>query len=252
MPLIKKDFNQNFLINKKAIELLIKISKLNKKDHIIEIGTGKGEITLELAKIAEKVISLEIDENLSKFHENMPKNVKVIYSDAKDYLIKNKKETEFNKIISSPPYNLLEPLIHILIRVKSIEMTCLITPEGFCDKLIINPIFSSFFIIKKHEKIDKSSFEPIPKIDSEIITLERKSNPTRKDLIIQSLYFQEDKKLKNAILTTSINLGKSEKKVITKNEAKDIISHLNIPEKDLNTKVENIKFQTYKTLSELL
>ena len=55
----------NFLYDKKLVSRLIANSSISKNDLVYEIGGGKGIITQELALACYKVISIEIDTELS-------------------------------------------------------------------------------------------------------------------------------------------------------------------------------------------
>ena len=50
-PYFKMDFDkgQHFLIDKEVITKIIKVAKLSKKDNVIEIGAGTGNLTKHLA-----------------------------------------------------------------------------------------------------------------------------------------------------------------------------------------------------------
>ena len=51
-----KRLGQNFLINKKILEKIIRTSNLSKNDIILEVGSGVGNLTVEIAKRTKKVI----------------------------------------------------------------------------------------------------------------------------------------------------------------------------------------------------
>ena len=53
--------SQNFLKNKAQVYHLVKNSKINEDDIVIEIGPGKGIITKFLVQRAKEVIAVEID-----------------------------------------------------------------------------------------------------------------------------------------------------------------------------------------------
>jgi 16S rRNA (adenine1518-N6/adenine1519-N6)-dimethyltransferase len=52
VPLKKR--GQNFLINKRILEKILKVAEIKKDDTILEIGAGFGNLTEELAKKAKK------------------------------------------------------------------------------------------------------------------------------------------------------------------------------------------------------
>ena len=58
---IRKKWGQNFLIDKNIIKNIIKIINPSINDFIIEIGPGKGALTVPLSKKVKDIIAVEID-----------------------------------------------------------------------------------------------------------------------------------------------------------------------------------------------
>ena len=55
-----KRLGQNFLIDKNVLKKIIDAADLNKNDVVLEVGPGIGVLTQELAKNAEKIISMQL------------------------------------------------------------------------------------------------------------------------------------------------------------------------------------------------
>ena len=53
---LNKNLGQNYLIDKNKRDQIINFGNIDKNDVILEIGTGIGTLTIELAKRAKKVI----------------------------------------------------------------------------------------------------------------------------------------------------------------------------------------------------
>jgi len=62
----RKGLSQNFLVDKNALDKIVKTAVLSKDDFIIEIGPGLGTLTQELVKKAGEVIAIEMDDKLSE------------------------------------------------------------------------------------------------------------------------------------------------------------------------------------------
>ena len=75
----RKKWGQNFLIDPNIINKIIKVLKLKKNTHILEIGPGKGALTKQLADIGNKITAIEIDPMLCTFLKDLKlKNVNII------------------------------------------------------------------------------------------------------------------------------------------------------------------------------
>ena len=84
---LNKNLGQNYLIDKNKRDQIINFGNLNDDDVVLEIGTGIGTLTIELAKKAGKVIAIEQDSNIAKIlSERLKKekidNVELINDDA--------------------------------------------------------------------------------------------------------------------------------------------------------------------------
>ena len=63
----KKSLGQNFLIDEKIVDLIIKIANINSKNEVIEVGPGNGVLTKKIIeKKPKKFIAIEKDERLVK------------------------------------------------------------------------------------------------------------------------------------------------------------------------------------------
>ena len=60
----KKQFGQNFILDKNFMTSLVRDFNLNNKTIVLEIGAGAGVLTEVLAENFKKVISFEIDKTL--------------------------------------------------------------------------------------------------------------------------------------------------------------------------------------------
>ncbi|MDP2926139.1 MAG: rRNA adenine N-6-methyltransferase family protein [Nanoarchaeota archaeon] len=243
--------NQFFIIKKEIINDIIKAGELKKQDIVLEIGPGKGGLTRELAKHVKKVIAIEKDESLKDSLTGLPENIDLIFQDAKKYILKN--PDSFNKIISSPPYNILEPLLHIMISMDNIDLIVLAVPKYFLENMEKNPIFSSFFEFKNIKEIKKEYFSPIPRIDSEIIKITKKKTETDKEYLIKSLYDMQDIKLKNALRSLFIEYNHERKnQPLTKKQAKELINKLNIPKKILEKNISSIPIPWFNKIPDMI
>ena len=244
-----QDLGQHFLIDKKILDLEVKIAKIKKKESIIEIGAGTGALTKELSKKAGKVLAYEIDEQFKPALDEIEKeneNLKIIYGDAL-----KQPWSEADKIVSNIPYHLSEQTI-----LKSIEddvkELILIVGENFKKileekKTKTGIIADLFFDFEAIEKIPKSAFSPIPRTDSYLIKLKRKKETSKFNVnnILEQI-ISKNGKIKNAILYSLVEKGK------TKNEAREIISSLGVHDTVLEKPVKSITGEFLSLLRERL
>jgi len=104
---------QNFLINPRILDLLIRTADLKKSDTILEIGPGFGILTQELTKKAKKVVAIEIDKKLANFLKEKFKNYRNIEIIQGDILkIENwQLKIENYKLVANLPYSITGPVL---------------------------------------------------------------------------------------------------------------------------------------------
>src|SRR3989338_8347416 len=108
-----KGMGQNFLVNKGALEKIIKSADLKKEDVVLEVGPGIGTLTQELAKSVSKVIAIEKDKKMIEILKETLKEFKNVEIIQGDILKLNPIPYTLNpyKVVANIPYYLTSPLI---------------------------------------------------------------------------------------------------------------------------------------------
>jgi 16S rRNA (adenine1518-N6/adenine1519-N6)-dimethyltransferase len=214
--------DQNFIINEKIINNIIKILDIKKEDIILEIGPGTGFLTNELLKKSKKVIVIEKDKimcellkkEFNNYINNTNNNLEII---CEDILNIDLKKLNFNKIVSFVPYSISQKLIY---KINNICNSVLVLQKEFVDKLnsqegfenynAISVISQTYNDIKKYTKINRNSFFPAPKCDSIIVKLIPKNN---KYDIKYNKFVKEIFRYSNKNLLKAINLSNNSLKL---------------------------------------
>lgn len=218
----KKRLGQNFLIDKNIQRKIIDACALKPSDIVLEIGSGRGELTQYLALEAKKVFALELDAQLSqalkdKFKDS--RNVEIINQDILKFNL-NKHFADSRKklkVIGNIPYYISSPIIEHLLRNKDkIGVIFLTVQEEFGRRITAQPgskTYGAFSCFTQYHtkpkiifRIKKNSFFPAPKVDSCFLRLEvRQKVPlTLKDegllfRIIRAAFNQRRKTLRNSL-----------------------------------------------------
>ena len=243
IPPLKLD--QHFLKDENVLGKIVDAAQIKPDDAILEIGPGKGILTAELAKKAEKVVAIELDEEFKLFLDNMPANVEVKYGNALELM----NEVKFNKIVANIPYAISEPLFRKLLK-KDFETAVLLLGKHFYDILSGKEskwsiIITVFFEISKVVDVPKRSFRPIPRTDSVVILIKRREAQLGlAEQIIKEFVLQEDKKVFNALAEAFVRIEK-----LTQKQAKEKVSELNLPDKLLDKKVAYLSNMQFMAIS---
>jgi 16S rRNA (adenine1518-N6/adenine1519-N6)-dimethyltransferase len=104
----QKSKGQNFLINQDIYQEIVSLAEIEESE-VLEIGPGLGFLSHQLAKVAKKVVAVELDEKLVNYLVSnfSADNLQVIHQDIlkfnpKDYF---SKKTSYN-IVANLPYNI--------------------------------------------------------------------------------------------------------------------------------------------------
>ena len=235
---LNKNLGQNYLIDKNKRDQIINFGNINKEDVILEIGTGIGTLTIELAKKAKKVIAIEQDENICKILAKRLKDEKIDNVELLNEDALNVEFTKFNKIISNLPYQISSPITFKFLDYD-FDLAVLMYQKEFANRMNgkvgtknysrLSAMLYFKCDVEKLTDVSSESFIPKPKIDSTVVKLTPKENKiSEEDFKIYSkftkaLFQHRNKKIRNALIDSRHVITKLDKKEIRKcmNEIED-------------------------------
>lgn len=189
---------QNFLINEKIYDDLIKAADLQADDIVLEVGPGLGFLTAKLARRARQVIAVELDDKLANYLEmaigaQAVQNLTVINEDIlkfnwSAYWETFLKEHDLSvgtgyKIITNLPYNITsiflrqflsgeyQPRSLVLMLQKEVAQRIAAAPP---DMSILAISVQYYAVAQVIREVKAGNFWPSPEVDSSIIKLEVK------------------------------------------------------------------------------
>jgi 16S rRNA (adenine1518-N6/adenine1519-N6)-dimethyltransferase len=210
----RKRFGQNFLIDSQIIERIVATIAPKDDDKLIEIGPGKGALTLPLLENLKTMKVIEIDRDLISILESQNhKNLNVIQADALNFNFSELEQK--SRIVGNLPYNISSPLLFHLLdhRHNIIDMTFMLQKE-VVDRIVaphgsktygrLSVMMQAFFEVDLMFTVPKESFDPQPKIESAIIYLKPKESTTLTESVllekvVKAAFSQRRKTLKNCL-----------------------------------------------------
>ncbi len=190
-----KSLGQNFLINPEVCPQMAAECGAGKGVGVLEIGPGVGVLTVELAKLADKVVSVELDKRLLPvLSETLADfdNVKVINEDILKTDIQKLISDEFPNmdvvVCANLPYYITSPVIMRLLeeRLPICSITVMVQKEA-ADRLCAEPGCRACGAVSAAVRyfaepqilfqVSSSSFLPQPKVDSTVIKLDVRKEP---------------------------------------------------------------------------
>lgn len=228
---LNKNLGQNYLIDKNKRDQIINFGDISKEDVILEIGTGIGTLTLELAKRAKKVIAIEQDKKIceilaQRLEDEKIDNVELINDDALKVDF-----PPFNKIISNLPYQISSPITFKFLNYD-FDLGILMYQKEFASRMNgevgtknysrLSAMLYFKCDVEKLTEVSNESFIPKPQIDSAVVKLTPKENSISDEdfrtysKFTKALFQHRNKKIKNALIDSRHIISNIDKKVLKK------------------------------------
>lgn len=229
-----KSLGQNFLVNPAVCPKIAEMGGCKKGVCVLEIGTGVGVLTQELAMRCDKVVAVEIDTGLKPILEETLAefdNVEVVFADVMETdleaLIKEKFGDSEVVVCANLPYYITSPVIMRVLesRLNVSAMTVMVQKEA-ADRICAKPgtrdcgaiscAVSYYSEPKLLFRVNRGSFMPSPNVDSAVIRLDIKKNSAlspeqekRLFRVIRASFAQRRKQLINP-LSAELKIAKSD------------------------------------------
>lgn len=190
-----KALGQNFLIDENVCPTMAELSGIDKDSGVIEIGAGVGVLTVELAKRAKKVVSIELDsrllpvlaETLADYPNAFVKNADVMKTDLHALIAEEFPDMKVY-VCANLPYYITSPIIMLLLESRlPIEAITVMVQKEAADRLTaevgsresgaVTVAVSYYAESKKLFDVPREAFLPSPKVDSCVIRLDQRREP---------------------------------------------------------------------------
>jgi len=222
----KKKLGQNFLINDKILDKIVKVGNITDKDNILEIGPGTGNLTKYLIKAKPKsIVVIEKDTDLiNQLKQRFEDRIKVINEDV--LRLNENFFTKKFKVFGNLPYNISTRILSNWCLSNNIrfEKLILMFQKEVADRIISKENTKNYsritilanwkFDIKKKFDINPGNFYPAPKIQSSVLEFIPKKkiykikDPRNLEHLTRVLFNQRRKMIKKNILKLFTNFDK--------------------------------------------
>lgn len=226
---LKKRLGQNFLLNEEVLSKIVRAARLSKDDLVVEIGAGIGILTRRLARLAQKVVAIELDERLYAILRDRLaslNNVEVIQADILKVDLERllQSPTVSIKIVANLPYYITTPTIMHLLKQKSIiGLLIIMVQKEVAERIVAKPGSKQYGALsiacQFHCEVEligwvgKCAFFPEPGVDSALLRMMvldgARAAVEDEDFffsLVRASFGQRRKMLENALLNNA-NLG---------------------------------------------
>ncbi|MBQ2665369.1 16S rRNA (adenine(1518)-N(6)/adenine(1519)-N(6))-dimethyltransferase RsmA [Methanobrevibacter sp.] len=228
---LNKNLGQNYLIDRNKRDQIINFGNISKEDVILEIGTGIGTLTIELAKKAKKVIAIEQDEKICEILAERLKNEKIDNVELINDDALKVEFPKFNKIISNLPYQISSPITFKFLDYD-FDLAILMYQKEFASRMAgevgtkdysrLSAMLYFKCDVERLTEVSNESFIPKPQIDSTVVKLTPKENVLDAEKFkvyskfTKALFQHRNKKIKNALIDSRHVISGIDKKILKK------------------------------------
>jgi 16S rRNA (adenine1518-N6/adenine1519-N6)-dimethyltransferase len=229
----KSKLGQNFLIDLNLLALIVRTAELSQQDAVLEVGTGTGSLTGQLALWSGGVCTVEIDTGLAPVAREVigeRQNVQFVFGDclasknelnpemltAWDEVYKSR-HCSRRKLVANLPYVIATPLISNLLIVRpDIDLMVVMVQWEIAERLraaagtkdynALSVLVQSVADVEIVRKVLPTNFYPRPKVDSAIVRIRpspekraRVGDVQRFRVFLRDLYVHRRKNLRQAL-----------------------------------------------------
>jgi 16S rRNA (adenine1518-N6/adenine1519-N6)-dimethyltransferase len=219
----RKRFGQHFL-ERAWVDKLIRDIAPAATDTFLEIGPGRGALTLPLAESGARIHAVDIDRDLSsELAAHAPPNVTVTTADfldlSADDLFAGIPDAPRVRVVGNLPYNVSSPILFRLLALsretdRLIDATLMLQREvalrvaarpGSGDYGPLSIMATVYAGVERRFDLPPGAFRPPPKVHSSVIRLKFRppsvdiGDPSHFERIVRTMFQQRRKTLSNSL-----------------------------------------------------
>ncbi len=233
-----KRLGQNFLVNPGDAERIVDLARIAADDIVIEVGVGLGALTRPLAARAARVIGIEIDSGIIRYHrenKQLPGNVTLVHQDIlkSDFQHLADQGGGRLKLIANLPYSISNPLLFKLVENREMmDWAVLMLQKEVGQRLtaavgskeygVLSVLLGGCAGTTTLMHLGPGHFHPRPKVDSVVVRIDFASPPAAVNglpphdraflrRVVNAAFQQRRKTLRNALSSGNcLGLGRDQ------------------------------------------
>jgi len=214
-----KALGQNFVHDPNTIRRIVRTAQLQPGEHVLEVGSGLGSLTLGLLAAGHPVLAVEIDPVLAAAlpitaADRLPGSpLTVVRADA---LLVRDLPSAPTALVANLPYNVAVPVVlHLLEVVPTLRHGLVLVQAEVADRLAAAPGSRTYGVpsvktawyaaATRAGAVPPAVFWPAPKVESGLVRLSRREPPdttaTRQQVfaVVDAAFAQRRKTLRAAL-----------------------------------------------------
>ena len=221
----KKTWGQNFLVEERTFEGIVRGAGLGPGDVAVEIGAGLGTLTARLALACDRVIAIERDRDMAEIlRAELAGNERVEIAEANaltyDYDAVAARVGRKPIVVGNLPYQIASPILFRLLDArKNLARMVVMLQLEMAQRIVAQPdtpAYGALSVMVKMAveprilfKVSAGAFFPPPRVASAVLVLEPLGTETRVPItddgwfskVVHAAFGQRRKTLRNALGT---------------------------------------------------
>lgn len=251
-----KKLGQHWLHDEDVLEDMCLEAQVSQSDTVLEVGPGLGTLTRHLAQHAGQVIALEFDPRLAENLQQNPiaPNVQVTPGDILKFDLGTLPRDY--KVVANLPYYITSKIVRLLLESNNPpQLATILVQKEVAERMAAQPGDMSILAVSVQyycevqlgPVVPAHLFTPPPEVDSQIITLTRRTQPLFTDVdtrdffkVVRAGFGEKRKKLRNS-LHGGLRLDKD--------LIEEILKQTSLPE---NARAEELSLADWHNLTKLI
>jgi 16S rRNA (adenine1518-N6/adenine1519-N6)-dimethyltransferase len=183
----RRRLGQHYLIDQEAVRRVVELAQIQPSERVLEIGTGKGILTRELARKGVSLVAYEVD------RQNFAETLEALKETGAEVRLADafKQKPEFDVLASSLPYSQSAIFVEWLSGMR-FGRAVVVLQEDFVRKIMAHPgerdyrgisaLAQIAFEVKVLGRIDRKSFSPPPRVNSVIVSFTPRHRVSRTEI----------------------------------------------------------------------
>ncbi len=184
-----KAFGQNFLVDREVLEQVVEAAELDASEQVLEVGSGTGVLTRELAKHVRRVVAVEMEHDMLALLAETTRSYSNVEILARNLLYLDPREVfgaDPYKLVANLPYYITAPTFrHFLESANAPRLFVVMVQYEVAKRMVAEPGDLSLLGVSVQfygrprmiARVPATAFFPAPKVDSAILRLDLHAQP---------------------------------------------------------------------------
>ncbi|HEY8998758.1 MAG TPA: 16S rRNA (adenine(1518)-N(6)/adenine(1519)-N(6))-dimethyltransferase RsmA [Candidatus Saccharimonadales bacterium] len=197
LPATNKALGQHWLHDEDSLDAMVEAARVTAEDTVLEVGPGPGALTAKLVKQAREVVAVEFDAALARElpHRVPAKNLTIVQQDVLRFDLTTLPPDYV--VAANIPYYLTSKLLQTLCESKNPPArAALLVQKEVAERVCAGPGQMSLLSVSVQlyceaslgKLVPAELFTPPPKVDSQILILNRRAAPLFDDVSLKDFF----------------------------------------------------------------